>query len=116
PRTGALIDAGIARVVYAVADPHDEAAGGAATLAAAGIEVERGLLAAEAEEVNLPWLTSVRRRRPFVRWKYAATLDGRTAAADGTSRWISSPASRADVHRLRAEADAVIVGSGTARA
>lgn len=116
PCTGALIDAGIARVVYAVADPHDEAAGGAATLAAAGIEVERGLLAAEAEEVNLPWLTSVRRRRPFVRWKYAATLDGRTAAADGTSRWISSPASRADVHRLRAEADAVIVGSGTARA
>ncbi|MCC3655272.1 bifunctional diaminohydroxyphosphoribosylaminopyrimidine deaminase/5-amino-6-(5-phosphoribosylamino)uracil reductase RibD [Streptomyces sp. S07_1.15] len=116
PCTGALIDAGIARVLYAVADPHDEAAGGAATLAAAGIEVERGLLAAEAEEVNLPWLTSVRRRRPFVRWKYAATLDGRTAAADGTSRWISSPASRADVHRLRAEADAVIVGSGTARA
>ncbi|WP_051722358.1 bifunctional diaminohydroxyphosphoribosylaminopyrimidine deaminase/5-amino-6-(5-phosphoribosylamino)uracil reductase RibD [Streptomyces albus] len=116
PCSGALIDAGIARVVYAVADPHDEAAGGAATLAAAGIEVEHGLLAAEAEEVNLPWLTSVRRRRPFVRWKYAATLDGRTAAADGTSRWISSPESRADVHRLRAEADAVIVGSGTARA
>ncbi|MBQ0984124.1 bifunctional diaminohydroxyphosphoribosylaminopyrimidine deaminase/5-amino-6-(5-phosphoribosylamino)uracil reductase RibD [Streptomyces sp. F63] len=116
PCSRALIDAGIARVVYAVADPHDAAAGGAATLTAAGIDVEGGLLADEAEEVNLAWLTSVRRRRPFVRWKYAATLDGRTAAADGTSRWISSPESRADVHRLRAEADAVIVGSGTARA
>ncbi|KAF4407766.1 MULTISPECIES: bifunctional diaminohydroxyphosphoribosylaminopyrimidine deaminase/5-amino-6-(5-phosphoribosylamino)uracil reductase RibD [Streptomyces] len=115
PCARALVDAGVSRVVYAVADPNAEAAGGAATLAAAGIDVEGGLLAEEAEEGNIAWLTSVRRGRPFVRWKYAATLDGRSAAADGTSRWITSPGSRADVHRLRAEADAVVVGSGTAR-
>ncbi|MGP3924891.1 bifunctional diaminohydroxyphosphoribosylaminopyrimidine deaminase/5-amino-6-(5-phosphoribosylamino)uracil reductase RibD [Streptomyces sp. 8N616] len=115
PCAQALIDAGTARVVYAVADPHAVASGGAATLAAAGIDVEGGLLAGEAEAGNIAWLTSVRRGRPFVLWKYAATLDGRIAAADGTSRWISSPESRADVHRLRAQADAVVVGSGTAR-
>ncbi|MGK5529219.1 bifunctional diaminohydroxyphosphoribosylaminopyrimidine deaminase/5-amino-6-(5-phosphoribosylamino)uracil reductase RibD [Streptomyces sp. URMC 129] len=116
PCAQALVAAGIARVVYAVADPNPRAAGGAATLAAAGVEVEAGLLAEEAAAVNAAWLTSVRRGRPHVRWKYAATLDGRTAAADGTSRWITSAASRADVHRLRAESDAVLVGSGTARA
>ncbi|AOP46930.1 bifunctional diaminohydroxyphosphoribosylaminopyrimidine deaminase/5-amino-6-(5-phosphoribosylamino)uracil reductase RibD [Streptomyces lydicus] len=116
PCARALIDAGVARVVYAVADPTPTATGGAATLAAAGIDIEGGLLADEAAAGNEAWLTSVLRGRPFVLWKYAATLDGRIAAADGTSRWISSPESRADVHRLRAAADAVIVGSGTARA
>lgn len=116
PCAQALIDAGIARVVYAVADPDPSATGGALTLAAAGVDVEGGLLADEAAAGNEAWLTSVLRRRPFVLWKYAATLDGRVAAADGTSRWITSPESRADVHRLRAAADAVIVGSGTARA
>ncbi|WP_406859682.1 bifunctional diaminohydroxyphosphoribosylaminopyrimidine deaminase/5-amino-6-(5-phosphoribosylamino)uracil reductase RibD [Streptomyces sp. HUAS MG47] len=116
PCAQALIEAGIARVVYAVGDPNPQATGGADTLRAAGVQVEQGLLADEAETVNIAWLTSVRRGRPFVRWKYAATLDGRIAAADGTSRWISSAESRADVHRLRAEADAVVVGSGTARA
>jgi diaminohydroxyphosphoribosylaminopyrimidine deaminase/5-amino-6-(5-phosphoribosylamino)uracil reductase len=115
PCAHALIDAGIARVVYAVADPHPLATGGSATLAAAGVDVEGGLLADEARAGNLAWLTSVRRGRPFVLWKYAATLDGRVAAADGSSRWISSPESRADVQRLRARADAVVVGSGTAR-
>ncbi|MFD7443086.1 bifunctional diaminohydroxyphosphoribosylaminopyrimidine deaminase/5-amino-6-(5-phosphoribosylamino)uracil reductase RibD [Streptomyces sp. NPDC059909] len=116
PCAQALVDAGIARVVYAVADPNPQATGGADTLRAAGITVGQGLLADEAEAVNIAWLTSVRLGRPYVLWKYAATLDGRIAAADGTSRWISSPESRADVHRLRAEADAVVVGSGTARA
>ncbi|MGW1839720.1 bifunctional diaminohydroxyphosphoribosylaminopyrimidine deaminase/5-amino-6-(5-phosphoribosylamino)uracil reductase RibD [Streptomyces sp. NPDC002067] len=116
PCARALIDAGVARVVYAVPDPNPTATGGAATLADAGVDVEGGLLADEAAAVNEAWLTSVLRRRPFVLWKYAATLDGRIAAADGTSRWISSAASRADVHRLRARADAVVVGSGTARA
>ncbi|MFD8014162.1 bifunctional diaminohydroxyphosphoribosylaminopyrimidine deaminase/5-amino-6-(5-phosphoribosylamino)uracil reductase RibD [Streptomyces sp. NPDC058955] len=116
PCAQALIEAGISRVVYAVGDPNPQATGGADTLRAAGVEVEGGLLADEAEAGNLAWLTSVRTGRPFVRWKYAATLDGRTAAADGTSRWISSAESRADVHRLRAEADAVLVGGGTLRA
>ncbi|MFD4138236.1 bifunctional diaminohydroxyphosphoribosylaminopyrimidine deaminase/5-amino-6-(5-phosphoribosylamino)uracil reductase RibD [Streptomyces sp. NPDC058572] len=116
PCAQALADAGIARVVYAVGDPNPQATGGADTLRAAGAEVEQGLLADEAEAGNIAWLTSVRLGRPYVLWKYAATLDGRIAAADGTSRWISSPESRADVHRLRAEADAVVVGSGTARA
>ncbi|KAA6224434.1 bifunctional diaminohydroxyphosphoribosylaminopyrimidine deaminase/5-amino-6-(5-phosphoribosylamino)uracil reductase RibD [Streptomyces albofaciens JCM 4342] len=116
PCAQALIEAGIARVHYAVPDPNPTATGGSTTLAEAGIEVEGGLLADEAAAGNEAWLTAVLRRRPFVLWKYAATLDGRIAAADGTSRWISSAESRADVHRLRAQADAVIVGSGTARA
>ncbi len=117
-RTGpcslALIEAGIARVVYAVADPS--APGGANRLAEAGIDVVKGLLADEAAAGNAAWLTSVRLRRPYVVWKYAATLDGRIAATDGSSRWITSDEARADVHRLRARTDAVLVGSGTVRA
>lgn len=116
PCSQALIDAGVARVVYAVGDPNPQATGGADTLRAAGIAVTAGVLAAEAAAGNAAWLTSVRLGRPHVTWKYAATLDGRTAAADGTSRWITSAESRADVHRLRAESDAVLAGSGTLRA
>lgn len=116
PCSQALIEAGIARVVYAVADPTAQAGGGADRLRAAGIEVHGGLLAEEAARGNEAWLTAMRLGRPFVLWKYAATLDGRTAAADGTSRWITGPEARADVHRLRAEADAVLVGSGTLHA
>jgi diaminohydroxyphosphoribosylaminopyrimidine deaminase/5-amino-6-(5-phosphoribosylamino)uracil reductase len=116
PCSQALIAAGIARVVYAVADPDQGATGGARALAAAGVDVEGGLLGDEAAAGNAAWLTSVRLHRPHVTWKYAATLDGRTAAADGSSRWITSEEARADVHRLRAESDAVLVGSGTARA
>ncbi len=114
PCTTAVLDAGVARVVVACADETDQAGGGADLLRAAGVEVETGLLA---EEVALgpleAWLTSRRTGRPFVTWKYAATLDGRSAAADGTSRWITSEAARADVHRLRAEVDAVVAGAGT---
>ncbi|WP_405696266.1 bifunctional diaminohydroxyphosphoribosylaminopyrimidine deaminase/5-amino-6-(5-phosphoribosylamino)uracil reductase RibD [Streptomyces sp. NBC_01185] len=115
PCAQALVEAGVSRVLYAVGDPNPQATGGADTLRAAGVQVEQGLLADEAEAGNAAWLTSVRLGRPYVLWKYAATLDGRIAAADATSRWITSPEARADVHRLRAEADAVVVGSGTAR-
>lgn len=113
PCVQAILDAGLARVVVAVRDPHEIAAGGIEALRAAGLDVEVGVLAAEAERVNESWLTSVRTGRPFVTWKYAASLDGRVAAADGSSQWISGPAARTDVHRLRAEGDAVLIGSGT---
>jgi diaminohydroxyphosphoribosylaminopyrimidine deaminase / 5-amino-6-(5-phosphoribosylamino)uracil reductase len=113
PCTDAIIAAGVHRVVFAVGDPTDAAAGGAEVLRAAGIEVAAGELADEAQRDLRPWLTAVRRRRPYVTWKYAATLDGRTAAADGTSRWITGRQARADVHRERAFADAVIVGIRT---
>ncbi|MEV6149159.1 bifunctional diaminohydroxyphosphoribosylaminopyrimidine deaminase/5-amino-6-(5-phosphoribosylamino)uracil reductase RibD [Nonomuraea sp. NPDC052129] len=116
-RTGpcslALLDAGVARVVVAVADPTPKAAGGAARLRAHGVAVESGLLAEEGERVNAEWLTYARLGRPYVTWKFAATLDGRSAAPDGTSQWITSPEARADVHRLRAESGAIIAGIGT---
>ncbi len=114
PCTSAVIEAGIARVVVARADPTTDAGGGAQVLRAAGLDVEIGVVADEVARGPLEaWLTSRALGRPFVTWKYAATLDGRSAAADGTSRWITGGAARADVHRLRAEADAVVVGVGT---
>ncbi len=111
--TQALIDAGVARVVYAVADPNPKAAGGADVLRRAGVEVTGGLHAAAAARGNEAWLHAQRRGRPFVIWKYAASLDGQVAAADGSSRWITGPQARADVHRLRAQVDAVAVGVQT---
>jgi diaminohydroxyphosphoribosylaminopyrimidine deaminase/5-amino-6-(5-phosphoribosylamino)uracil reductase len=111
--TTALLNAGIARVIYAVSDPNPAMAGGAALLRAAGVEVESGVLEAEASRGNEAWLHAVRTKRPFVIWKYAASLDGQVAAADGSSRWITGPDARRDVHRLRSEVDAVAVGVGT---
>ena len=119
-RTGpcsiALIQAGVARVVVAVGDPWPAAAGGMETLRAAGVDVVdlSGTSAAQAsEEVNRVWLTAVRQRRPFVTLKTGQTVDGRVAAADGTSRWITSAESRADAHRLRSKVDTMMVGIGT---
>ena len=101
------------RVVFAQADPTPVAAGGAETLRAAGVDVEGGLLADEARAVNRAWSFAAAAGRPFVTWKLATTLDGRSAAADGTSRWVSSRPARRDTHRLRAECDAIMVGTGT---
>lgn len=114
PCADALIAAGVAKVVYAVADPNPEAAGGAAALAQAGVEVVAGVNRDAAESGALrAWLHAMSLGRPFVTWKYAATLDGRVAAADGSSRWITGPVARADVHALRATVDAILVGNGT---
>lgn len=114
PCTEALIAAGVARVVYAVADPNPDAAGGADRLREAGVEVLGGVAEDEARAGALrPWLFAVAHGRPMVTWKYAATLDGRVAAADRTSQWITGPVARADVHALRATVDAILVGSGT---
>ncbi|MBI5161557.1 MAG: bifunctional diaminohydroxyphosphoribosylaminopyrimidine deaminase/5-amino-6-(5-phosphoribosylamino)uracil reductase RibD [Micrococcales bacterium] len=116
-RTGpcsiALIDAGIRRVVYAVPDPSRTAGGGGATLAAAGVAVTAGVLRAEVEDAIRPWLTAERLGRPWVVVKWAASLDGRTAAADGSSRWITGTAARQRVHEERAHSDAILVGTGT---
>ena len=117
PCADALVAAGVARVVVAVPEPTPLATGGAARLRAAGIDVELGAEQAEAAGGALAaWLTGVREQRPHVVWKVATTLDGRVAAADGTSRWITGAEARAEVHRLRAGCDAVLVGSGTALA
>lgn len=113
PCSQALIDAGIARVVFALGDPHDIASGGAERLRAAGIEVEADAAPEAARELLDSWLTVQRLGRPHVTVKWAQSLDGRVAAADGTSRWVTGPEARADVHRRRAEADAIVVGTGT---
>jgi diaminohydroxyphosphoribosylaminopyrimidine deaminase/5-amino-6-(5-phosphoribosylamino)uracil reductase len=110
----ALVAAGISRVAYAVADPNPEAAGGATRLAASGINVEAGVLTDVVAGGPLrEWLHKQRTGLPHITWKYATSVDGRSAAADGTSQWITSDAARADVHRRRATADAIIVGTGT---
>jgi diaminohydroxyphosphoribosylaminopyrimidine deaminase/5-amino-6-(5-phosphoribosylamino)uracil reductase len=113
PCSAALVNAGVARVVIGVTDPHTHAAGGVETLRKAGVDVEVGVRQGEVEAGNIAWLTAVRRHRPYLTWKYAATLDGRSAAADGTSMWITSEAARMDVHTHRSTVDAVIVGVGT---
>ncbi|MGJ0203257.1 dihydrofolate reductase family protein [Leucobacter sp. gxy201] len=139
PCTAALISAGIGAVVYALPDPGRASGGGANALRAAGVRVFSGVLADEARELLAPWLarqgagsrhehrqrprqgsssalprpTAPYDRRPHVTVKWAQTLDGRAAAADGSSRWITGPEARADVHRRRAGADAILVGTGT---
>jgi diaminohydroxyphosphoribosylaminopyrimidine deaminase/5-amino-6-(5-phosphoribosylamino)uracil reductase len=113
PCARALVDAGVSRVVIGQSDPNPVAAGGAGTLVDAGIEVIRGVLAEQAAALNPDWTFSMRHGRPRVVWKYAASLDGRSAAADGTSRWITSSQARVRTHRGRALCGAVMVGTGT---
>lgn len=113
PCAEALIGAGIARVIFAVADPNPESTGGAEHLRRAGVEVEAGLLEVAGTELLDSWLTVQRLGRPHVTVKWAQSLDGRAAASDGTSQWITGAEARADVHRRRAAADAIVVGMGT---
>lgn len=113
PCASALVEAGVRRVVYAQPDTNPVAAGGAHLLRSAGVDVEGGVLLEQAEGVNVEWTFATGNGRPFVTWKMAATLDGRVAAVDGSSRWITSPQARADVHDWRARVDAVLVGTGT---
>ena len=113
PCVDAIIDAGIAKVIYAVKDPNPIAAGGAERLSAAGIVVE--YVASELlEGVQGAWLHRIKTGRPFFIWKVAVTLDGRIAAADGSSQWITSEESRGDVQLLRSQSDAILIGTGTA--
>lgn len=113
PCAQAIIDAGITDVVYAVDDPHDPAAGGAATLRQAGVRVRAGLGAGEALDLNRQWFEAVAAKRPFVTLHIAQTLDSRIAAEDGTSQWISCPESLADNHAVRGRIDAILVGTQT---
>ncbi|NQD88093.1 bifunctional diaminohydroxyphosphoribosylaminopyrimidine deaminase/5-amino-6-(5-phosphoribosylamino)uracil reductase RibD [Paenarthrobacter sp. CM16] len=113
PCAQAIIAAGIAKVIYAVDDPHDPAAGGARTLTAAGVQVRSGLEGLKALDLNRDWFDAVAAKRPFVTLHIAQTLDSRIAAVDGTSQWISCPESLADNHGLRGLIDAILVGTGT---
>jgi diaminohydroxyphosphoribosylaminopyrimidine deaminase/5-amino-6-(5-phosphoribosylamino)uracil reductase len=114
PCTKALIEAGVARVVFAGHDPNPRVNGaGARQLAAAGVAVEGGVMESAAEPLNRGFFTRMRRGVPYVRSKLAVSLDGRTALANGTSKWITSAEARGDVHRWRARSSAVVTGSGT---
>ncbi len=131
PCSEALVAAGVRRVIVAVADPWPPAAGGVDRLRAAGVDVvdlpalvnsgcsvdslrEAAAAAVSAsEDVNRVWLTATWEGRPFITWKAGMTVDGRVAAPDGTSKWITSPESRADVHALRSRVDTMVVGIGT---
>lgn len=111
----AIITAGITRVIYAVADPNPIAAGGAQRLKDAGLDVNF-IESDELRDIQGAWLHNVATKRPYFIWKVATTLDGYMAASDGTSQWISSEQSRADVQVLRSQSDAILVGTGTALA
>lgn len=113
PCTRAIVDAGVVRVVAAMRDPNP-VVDGLEELRARGVEVREGLLVEEAARQNEAFVKHVRTGLPFVVWKMAASLDGKVAARDGSSRWITGEAARADVHRLRAWSDAIVVGAGTA--
>src|SRR5690606_29812469 len=113
PCSRALVEAGVARIVCAALDPNPVAGSGLERLRAAGIDVEVGVLESAARAVNRGFFSRITRGRPWVTSKLAASLDGRTALADGRSRWITGPDARRDVHRLRARTGAILTGIGT---
>ena len=116
PCSEAIIKAGIAKVVYAVRDPNSLASGGAKALEVAGIEVVFNGDVSEIAQSNRAWLHKIKNNRPYFIWKIATTLDGRTAAIDGSSKWITGQESRAEVSKLRSESNAVLIGTATALA
>jgi diaminohydroxyphosphoribosylaminopyrimidine deaminase/5-amino-6-(5-phosphoribosylamino)uracil reductase len=113
PCSKAIADAGISKIVFAVIDPNKKAAGGAQTLRDLGVPVESGVLESDAAYANRAWLTKIEKNRPFFTWKVATTLDGKIAALDGSSKWISNKKSRNDVQIHRRQSDAILVGTNT---
>jgi len=111
-----LVECKVKRVVAAMRDPNPRSLEGGSALESAGIRFEHGLLEAQARELNIGFVSRMTRARPFVRLKVAATLDGRSALADGRSQWITGAEARRDAHRWRARACALLTGSGTVRA
>lgn len=116
PCTDAIIKSGISKVVFAVSDPNPIAAGGAKHLQGAGIEVASGLCQEEASHANRAWLTKVANDRPRITWKIASTMDGKVAASDGSSKWITGELARADVALMRSQADAIVTTTATVKA
>ena len=116
PCTEAIIKAGITKVVYATRDPNPLASGGAKALEAAGIEVVFNSDIAEIAQSNRAWLHKMKSNRPYFIWKIATTLDGKTAAIDGSSKWITGAESRVEVSKLRSESHAILIGTATALA
>lgn len=116
PCTKAILEAGVSRVVFAVFDPNPIAMGGGDYLRSQGVEIATRVLEADSAFANRAWLHKIVNKRPFVTWKIASTFDGFTAALDGTSKWITSEESRSLVQTLRAESDAILIGTGTALA
>ena len=113
PCVDAIIKSGIKKVVYAVSDPNPAAAGGAERLRAAGIEVQSDIGEEEARLVNRAWLTKLELGRPLITWKIASTMDGKVAASDGSSKWITGELARTDVAQMRSQVDAIVTSTST---
>jgi diaminohydroxyphosphoribosylaminopyrimidine deaminase/5-amino-6-(5-phosphoribosylamino)uracil reductase len=113
PCVDAIIKSGLKKVVYAVSDPNPAAAGGADRLRAAGIEVETGIGEVQARLENRAWLTKIELGRPRITWKIASTMDGKVAASDGSSKWITGELARTDVAHMRSQFDAIITSTAT---
>jgi len=116
PCVDAIIESGISKVIYAVSDPNPVASGGAERLQAAGIEVISGLTEIQARFENRAWLTKIEKQRPRITWKIASTMDGKVAASDGSSKWITDEPARVDVALMRSQADAIVTSTATVKA
>jgi len=116
PCVDAIIESGISKVIYAVSDPNPVASGGAERLQAAGIEVISGLNEIQARFENRAWLTKIEKQRPRITWKIASTMDGKVAASDGSSKWITGEPARVDVALMRSQADAIVTSTATVKA